>query len=53
MSETEKVLDRLWWRAWATHKKMDLCTNRKEWKALALHLVSIEDELEQFIEVMA
>jgi len=50
MSQDEKELDRLSWRAWATNRKLE---NMGPGRALErhehlLHLASIEDGLEAF-----
>ena len=49
MSEEEKRIERLWWRAWATNRKMERAGNVQERRALARHLESIENELERYL----
>lgn len=49
MSEEEKRIDGLWWRAWATNRKMERAGNVQERRTLARHLESIEDALERFL----
>ena len=49
MSDEEKRIDRLWWRAWATNRKLERAANVGERRDLVRHLASIEDELEQFL----
>jgi hypothetical protein len=49
MSDEEKRIDRLWWRAWATNKKLEAARKVQDRRDLARHLESIEDELEQFL----
>jgi len=52
VSEEERRIDRLWWRAWSTNRKMEVALREgrcEEWRDLAWHLVGIEDELERFV----
>ena len=43
------MIDRLWWRAWATNRKMERAADARERRALAQHIAEIEDELERFV----
>jgi hypothetical protein len=49
MSEQERVIDRLWWRAWATNRKMERAASARKRREFARYLASIEDELERFL----
>lgn len=53
MSDEEKRIDRLWWRAWATNKKLEAARKVPERRELARHLEGIEDELERYMEALA
>jgi hypothetical protein len=53
MSEQEKFIDRLWWQAWATNRKLEKAASAQERRELARHLESIEDELERFLRELS